>query len=47
MYLDSSWSRLKSFLTICSQVVTAILMARSMTGLIHSLTDFSMDSLIS
>merc|ERR1719412_2724971 len=45
--LFSSKSRAKSFLTICSQVVMAILMARSMTGLIHSCTDFSMASLIS
>ena len=37
-------SRAKSFLTICSQVVMAILMALSITGLIHSWTDFSMAS---
>merc|ERR1719228_1515812 len=37
----------KSFFTICSHVVMAILMALSMTGLIHSWTDFSIASLIS
>merc|ERR1719228_1358673 len=32
---------LRSFLTICSQVVMAIFIALSITGFIHSWTDFS------